>query len=173
MWERKIRLISLACLWLALAGAAPAQAHKLLISAVPEDGGLRVQVFFPDGTPAQEVPVEVMAADGRPSLTGKTDKQGLCLIGGVGPGRYRVAAGDPLGHLAETRIMVPGAAAPAPGTPPAGSPPAAAAPTAPKPGGEPVPWTNILAGLGFIFGVSAFVLVLKLRAEVRKHASGN
>jgi hypothetical protein len=165
MWEKKIWLISLACLWLGLGWANPARAHKLLISAVPEGGGLKVQVFFPDGTPAQEVPVKVTPADGRPALTGKTDNLGVCQIAGVAPGQYRVEAGDPLGHRAETRVTVPGA-------PVAGPIPAATGATAsPPPRGEPIPWANLLAGLGFIFGLSAFVMVLRLRAEVRKYAS--
>ena len=174
MWGKKIWVISLACLGLGLAGAGPVQAHKLLASAVPEGGGLRVQVFFPDGTPAQEVPVKVIPAAGRPVLTGKTDQHGVCQIAGVGPGQYRVEAGDALGHLAESRVTVAGAAGPVPGASVSGAQPQATSPAAPPPPllrGEPIPWANLLAGLGFIFGLSAFVMVLKLRSEVRKHAS--
>ena len=49
--------------------------------------------------------------------------------------------------------------------------PNGATPPPPPPPGEPIPWTSVLAGLGFIFGISAFITVLKLRAEVRRHAS--
>jgi hypothetical protein len=144
-----------------------------MVSAVPEaEGTLMVQVFFPDGTPAQAVPVAVISADGRPVLSSKTNAQGLVKIAPLAPGAYRVEVGDPLGHRAETRVVLPGAtppqAAPSPReTTPAAVPPPVGA-TAPL--GEAFPWGNLLAGLGFIFGVAAFILVLKLRAEVRKLA---
>lgn len=174
MQIRKSWGISLLLFCFGLAVATGAQAHKLLVSAVPEtDGVIKVQAFFPDGNPAQEIPVAVVPLDGRPALSGKTDTQGLCKIGPLNPGEYRVEVGDPLGHRAETRVAVAGAGAQEAGTPPkATTPPAAgsAAPTPPPPAGEPIPWGNLLAGLGFIFGVTAFLLVLKLRAEVKKLA---
>lgn len=171
---RKSWRISLLLFCFGLAAASGAQAHKLLVSAIPQaDGALTVQAFFPDGNPAQEVPVAVIPLDGRPPLSGKTDTQGLCKIGPLNPGQYRVEVGDPLGHRAETRLVITGAGAQEAGTAPkATTPPAAAtaAPTAPPPAGEPLPWGNLLAGLGFIFGVTAFLLVLKLRGEVRRLA---
>ena len=55
-----------------------ALAHKLLVSAVVEGrNDLKVQAFFPDGNPAQEIPVTAAPADGSPPLTGKTDTLGL------------------------------------------------------------------------------------------------
>ena len=166
--------ISLLLVCFTLGMASGAQAHKLLVSVVPEaDGGLKVQAFFPDGTPAQEVPVAVIPLDGRPALSGKTDTQGLGKIGPLNPGEYRVEVGDPLGHRAETRVVIPKAESQGAGTAPKLTPPAAAtvASTTPAPPGEPVPWGNLLAGLGFIFGLTAFLLVLKLRGEVKKLAS--
>jgi len=172
---RESWLISLLLVCFGLGMASGAQAHKLMVSAVPEaDGGLKVQAFFPDGTPAQEVPVAVIPLDGRPALSGKTDTQGLGKIGPLNPGEYRVEVGDPLGHRAETRLVIPKAESQGAGTAPQVTPPAAATappPAAPAPPGEPVPWGNLLAGLGFIFGLTAFVLVLKLRGEVKKLAS--
>lgn len=171
---RKSWRISLLLICFSLGMASGVQAHKLLVSAVPEaDGSLRVQAFFPDGNPAQEVPVAVVPLDGRPALLGKTDTQGFCKISTLAPGQYRVVVGDPLGHRAETRVVITGAGAQEAGTPPkATTPPvsATAAPSAPAPPGEPIPWGNLLAGLGFIFGLTAFLLVLKLRGEVKKLA---
>lgn len=147
--------------------AAPVWAHKLLISAVVEEKGtVKVQAFFPDGTPAQEVPVVVHPGDGAPDLTAMTDNQGICRFPSLKPGTYRVEAGDPLGHQAETRLVVPGAA---PGGGAAAPAKTAAAQDQPPPK-EPIPWMAILAGLGFIFGLSAFIMVLRLRAEIRRHA---
>jgi hypothetical protein len=165
---------SLALLCFCLAAAGETQAHKLMVSAVPEaEGTLTVQAFFPDGTPAQEVPVAVSSTDGHPILSGKTNAQGLVKIAPLAPGAYRVEVGDPLGHRAETRGVLPGATPPQAAPSPRETTPAAAPPPlagAPAPPGEAFPWGNLLAGLGFIFGVAAFILVLKLRAEVRKLA---
>jgi len=181
----RLGLLSLLALVLWLAAPQPAQAHKLLVSAIPKaDGTLAVQVFFPDGAPAQEVPVTLTPENGSPPLTGKTDTQGNASFAQPKPGAYRLEAGDPLGHRAEKRLVIPGKAAP-PATPaapqqapapsgaaPAPSPTTSAPPATPPPlPGEPTPWTSILAGLGFIFGLAAFIMVLKLRAEVRRHAS--
>jgi hypothetical protein len=142
-----------------------------LVAAAPQaDGGLKVQAFFPDGHPAQEVSITVIPGDGRPPLSGKADSQGVAHFAPLTPGDYRVVVGDPLGHRAETRVVVPAG-------PEAPSPPQAAPGEAAPPGsggsalpGEPIPWFSILAGLGFVFGVTAFLMVLQLRREVRKHA---
>lgn len=150
-----------------LAATAPVWAHKMLISAVVEETGMvKVQSFFPDGTPAQEVPVVIHPGDGAPDLTAMTDNLGICRFPPLKPGSYRVEAGDPLGHRAETRLVVAGA------TPGAGSasPSKTVAAKDQAPPQEPLPWMAVLAGLGFIFGLSAFIMVLKLRAEVRRHA---
>jgi len=153
-----------------------AQAHKLLVAAVVEGkNAVKVQAFFPDGTPAQEIPVTVTPKDGSPPLTGTTDVQGVCRFSGVKPGAYGVAAGDPLGHRGETKVVIPGAASSvAPQIPEKPATAAGAGKSPPSlPQGEPLPWGNILAGLGFIFGLASFVMVLKLRADMRRYASRN
>lgn len=169
MPTKKIWLISLALLCLGLLPAGGAQAHKLLVAAVAEaDGALKVQAFFPDGAPAREVPVTLSPGDGRAALAGRTDSQGVCRFASLPAGQYRVEVGDPLGHRAETRVVVGG------GAPVQAAPTAKAAPAAPAAGappGEPFPWMNLLAGLGFIFGITAFLMALKLRGEVKKLAS--
>lgn len=174
MRPRKIWRLSFIGVCLYLAAAPLALAHKLLVAAVPgADGTLKVQAFFPDGNPGKEIPVALIPEDGRPPLSGKTDAEGVYSFGSLPPGSYRVEVGDPLGHRAETRVVIPGAAAPVEGRPPPAAAPGAAGPrpAAPPSGGEPLPWVSILAGLGFIFGLTAFLMVLKLRREVRRHAS--
>jgi hypothetical protein len=172
----KLWSLSLGVLALSVSLAGPALAHKLLVSTVvDEERNLKVQAFFPDGKPAQEIPVSLTPADGSLPLSGKTDAQGIYLFADLKPGEYHVAAGDPLGHRVETKIVIPGAAqaetspAPKEASPPSGPGNRASSP----PSGGPIPWVDILAGLGFIFGLTAFVMVLKLRAELRRHASRN
>ncbi|MDI6853310.1 MAG: carboxypeptidase-like regulatory domain-containing protein [Deltaproteobacteria bacterium] len=149
-----------------------AMAHKLLVAAVVEGkNDLKVQAFFPDGSPAQEIPVTVAPADGSPPLNAQTDTQGNCRFSGLKPGAYRVEAGDPLGHRGETKIVVQGAAAAAPPAPAGTAPAAGSAASSDAPAGEAIPWINILAGLGFIFGLAAFVMVLRLKADLRRYAS--
>jgi hypothetical protein len=174
-------------------GVPEVQAHKLLVSAGVEGrDAIKVQAFFPDGRPAQETTVEAVSADGDAKVTSLTDSQGACRLENLKPGTYRVAVGDPLGHHAETRVTIGGASLPAaarpaaapavPTPPPASTAPATASapvpapaspprPAAPPPAGEEIPWFNILSGLGFIFGLAAFVMVNRLRAEFRRYAS--
>lgn len=168
--------LSLWALVIAMMLTGAALAHKLLVSAVVEGkNDLKVMAFFPDGSPAQEIPVTVAPADGSAPLNGKTDAQGVCRLIGLKPGSYQVAAGDPLGHRGETKIVIPGAAPAA--APQAIEKPAAAvagSPALPAPSsGEPLPWGNILGGLGFIFGLTALVMVLKLKSDMRRYASRN
>ena len=165
MWAKKLGIISLALGCFSLAAGGGAWGHKLLVTAVVEaDGALKVLAFFPDGTPAREVAVKVIPEDGRPPLKGQTDEEGALKLARLEPGNYRVEAGDPLGHLGETRVVI--ANGPAGAGPPSGAAPSGA----PARVRELFPWGSVLGGLGFIFGVAAFVMVLSLRREVRKRA---
>lgn len=173
MRSGKVWVLSLALLGFFLGAVSLAQAHKLLVSAVPgADGALKVESFFPDGSPAQEIPVAVIPEDGGPSLSAKTDNVGACSFAALPPGQYRVEVGDPLGHRAEAKVVIPGAAgvsAPSSNVAPPGAP-GAGPRGAQVHQGEPLPWGNLLAGLGFIFGGTALIMVIRLRTEMRKHA---
>ena len=167
-------VLSFWALAIALMLAGTGRAHKLLVSTMVEGkNDLKIMAFFPDGSPAREIPVTVAPADGSDPLNGKTDAQGLCRFIGLKPGTYQVAAGDPLGHRGEAKIVIPGAVLTAdsralekPAAVVAGSPALPATPS-----GEPLPWGNILGGLGFIFGLTALVMVLKLKSDLRRYAS--
>ena len=168
--------LSLWALVILLIFTGPALAHKLLVSAMVEGkSDLKVMAFFPDGSPAREIPVTVAPADGPAPLNSKTDGQGVCRLISLKPGTYQVAAGDPLGHRGETTIVIPGAAPTA--APRAIDKPAAAVAGSPalpaNQSGEPLPWGSILGGLGFIFGLTALVMVLKLKSDMRHYASRN
>jgi hypothetical protein len=162
---------------LVLLTATAVPAHKLLVAAsLEKEGVLKIESFFPDGNPAIEIPVSLEPEDGRPPLSGRTDLQGTFRFFSLAPGKYRIVAGDPLGHRAETLVVIPGRAeaSKADLLPPAKdlTPSVAASGTVPgRPDssrGEPVPWGAILAGLGFIFGLTALIMVLNLQKEVRR-----
>jgi hypothetical protein len=165
----KFRYLGLALCLLSLGTPSAALAHKLLVSAtVLADGALRVEAFFPDGKPAQEVPVSVIAEAGQSTFAAKTDLEGRAVFAPLAPGTYRLEVGDPLGHRAETRVVIAGTAGGAAGAAGATS---GASPPAASPGrGESLPWGNLLSGLGFIFGLAAFLMALQLRREVRNRA---
>ncbi len=169
MRVRKIGVLLAVLLTCGVTLPSAALAHKMLVSAVPEKGGaLRVEVFFPNGAPAQEVPVTLApAAGGSAMAQGQTDSQGVARFPGVSPGSYRVVADDPLGHRAETQVTVSSSGA-GTGEKATSSPPAEKG-LAPQ--GEPFPWAAVLGGLGFIFGLAAFLQVLHLKRELRKYAS--
>lgn len=170
---RTSKILFLAFLSLALLASA-AQAHKLLVAAALEkEGVLKIEAFFPDGSPAQEIPVSIAPENGRPPLSGRTDRQGTFRFYSLSPGHYRIVVGDPMGHRAETQVVIPGgpelvkAAPPSSATvltPP--SPLSAAGATPAR--GEPTPWGAILAGLALIFGLTALIMVLNLRKEIRR-----
>ena len=176
----RVKILLTLSLALCLGTAGPALAHKLLISATPQgEGTLLIEAFFPDGNPAQQVPVTVTPQGGE-AITGKTDPKGAWRLTGLKPGPHQVVVGDEMGHRAEKKVVMPGAVvtqaktpAPAQPFPAAAGKPAVAAPAEAGSRAEPVPWTNILAGLGFIFGFSAFLMVLKLKADLKRHASGH
>jgi hypothetical protein len=176
----RLKILLILSLALSPMSAGPALAHKLLISATPQgEGVLLIEAFFPDGAPAQQAPVTVTPQGGE-AIIGKTDAKGAWRLTGLKPGPHLVVVGDEMGHRAEKKVVMPGAAEAQPQTStPAQPPPASAAKppvAAPAETGsraEPIPWTNILAGLGFVFGLTAFLMVLKLKAELKRHASGH
>ncbi|MFW6119088.1 MAG: hypothetical protein ACOC7S_01985 [Planctomycetota bacterium] len=158
-----------------------ALAHKMLaVARVREDGTVRLQAVFPDGKPARDVKVEVRRPDGSLFTEGVTDERGELIVEPEGAaGRWSAAFTGSMGHRVETTFGVESAA-------PERTAPVARgaenredegeAPPQPAPepsDGEPVPWTRILAGLGFIFGLAAFLMCLKLRADLRRHLTAD
>jgi hypothetical protein len=113
----------------------------------------------------------VRRPDGSLFLRGETGADGTLTIepdGHAGP--WSAVFLGSMGHRAETQFEL---KAGAPGRKEEGSStpqPVAVAPSEPaRPLAErgPVPWTEVLAGLAFIFGLSALLMCLKLRAQVR------
>ncbi|MCK4284255.1 MAG: hypothetical protein KAX44_08055 [Candidatus Brocadiae bacterium] len=179
-----------ACLCLAaalLAAGGEAYAHKMMAaSRVRDDGTVLLQAFFPDGTPARGVRTEVRRPDGALFLTGQTDEAGRLTVTPEGlAGRWTATFTGSMGHKTETRFVVGGPgpeqpAAAAPATEDSAPQPAlreTAPRTQPAPEGaptedlireQPFPVAEVLAGLGLIFGLSAVLMCLKLRRDIRQ-----
>ncbi len=155
------RTLPVVCAFLLLASGPAAFAHRMIAAArVREDGSVLLQAFFPDGTPARRVKVEVRRPDGSLFAELETDAEGKAVVKAEGaPGRWTARFVGSMGHATEAEFQVAGAK---PGAPPA---PAAQEDLVRR---EPVPWRDILAGLGFIFGLSALLMCLKLRRELRR-----
>jgi hypothetical protein len=151
----------LALVWAFLA-APPALAHKMLaVAREHEDGTVTLQAVFPDGKPARGVQVEVHRPDRTLFTTGKTDETGRLTIEPEGAaGRWRAVFTGSMGHATEAAFQV-GAVEGEPTAPPL-------AREAPLVEPEPVPYVEILAGLGFVFGLAAFLMCLKLHGELRR-----
>jgi len=156
--------------------APDALAHRMLaVARVRDDGTVQLQALFPDGKPARGVKVELRRPDGSLFRETVTSDHGELTIEPDGPpGRWSAVFTGSMGHRVETPFTLEGTRPEAdPGVaeeaasgedgeeipPQAGPEPA---------GAEPVPWTRILAGLGFTFGLAAFLMCLKLRADLRR-----
>ncbi|MGD2174269.1 MAG: hypothetical protein PVJ27_02610 [Candidatus Brocadiaceae bacterium] len=174
------RIAATLAIVLLLTAAQPARAHKMMAAArTREDGTALIQAFFPDGRPAREVRVEVLRPDGTRFAEGTTDGQGRFTVAPDGtPGRWRAVVTGSMGHRAETDFRIGPGPAGADASPPETAPdlptlePAAPAASPAEEEGliqkEPFPWTGCLAGLGFVFGLSALLMCLKLRSELRR-----
>ncbi len=160
---------------LAMAGlifiARAALAHKILVDClVKEEGTVQIEAFFPDGSPAKKVKVEVFRSDGSLFIEGKTDTEGRFFLHPGRPlGPWRVVVTGTMGHAAETQFELTGEVKEKEGPEKAAVSKPEAKRLAHK---EATPWFKIIAGLGFIFGLSSFIFILKLRSErKRKNAS--
>jgi len=184
---RRAHTSAVVALALLLAVGQPARAHKMIAaSRVYDDGMVLVQAFFPDGKPARGVEVKVSRPDGSVFLSSQTDDQGKLTVSPDGAaGEWTATFTGSMGHKTTCTFLVrqheaSSRAGSLPDPPAQGASPGDAAPppvarvteTAKQHGdslaqAEPFPWANVLAGLGFIFGLSAFILCLKLRAQLR------
>jgi hypothetical protein len=132
------------------------------------DGVVLLQAFFPDGGPARGVRVEIRRPDGSLFTSEQTDEEGRLTVrpdGAAGTWTARFIGST--GHAAEASFEV--GEVPAAAIGPAAPPPIEGT----TPAAESFPWTECLAGLGFIFGLGALLMCLKLRAEVRGLARSN
>lgn len=179
---RKSWSVGLAAVLFLLAAGSEARAHKMIAaSRVHDDGTVLLQAFFPDGKPARGVTVEVHRPDGSLLAAARTDEEGKLTVTPDGqPGQWTATFTGSMGHKTETRFRVDAARQP---TEAPGAVRAVAAPVA-RNGGPtaeardesliekaPFPVANVLAGLGFVFGLSALLMCIKLRAQLRELVS--
>jgi len=149
-----------------------ALAHKMLIDVfVQENGAVLVGVFFPDGSPAKNCKVEIFTEDGRVFKKGLTDEDGQFVFKPEGAvGTYKAVATGTMGHKVEVSFKMGKPQAP---------PEEAKGPSEFRPQKmrlahkEKFPWLEIIAGLGFIFGLSSFILCLKLMSELKNASTRN
>jgi hypothetical protein len=100
-----MRLIVVLC----LISAAPAFAHRMIVDPRVRGDHIHVEVFFEDGTLAQDTKVTVVAGD-KIVAEGRTDEKGIWNCPLPAAGTYLVKA-ENAGHAAMDTVVVPEAAA--------------------------------------------------------------
>ncbi len=176
--------VALLAVALLTAATAPALAHRMLAVARPrEDGTVLLRAFFADGKPARGVSVEVRRPDGSVFRDGRTDSDGRLVVHPEGAaGEWTAVFKGSMGHTTETTFRVASVGGEAETAGPTSARGTAGEQlqareqakeraSAPAPG-VAFPWTECLAGLGFIFGAAALAVALKARAEVRRLKEG-
>ena len=152
-------------LTLALLWVAPAQAHRLDMDVYIIPSGLRVEAYFPDGTPARGDQVLLFCGNRKVAST-VTDKKGIALLPRPRCAEAHVVVMGKLGHRAERTVRLSSARPQAPTTTPSPSPVSPA-----RSHREPFPINGVLAGLGFIFGLAGFILSWDTRRRFNRLAS--
>lgn len=134
----------LAATWFAVASTA--QGHGL--STAPAAGGTGVVTTYGDGSPVPYAEARLFAPgrDGKPVLTGTTDRNGCFMFRPDTVGVWRVAIDDGMGHAVSANVASDGASAPT-----------ATPLRRPKP-------QSVMTGLAVIFGVFGWGAFLRLWA---------
>jgi len=144
-------------------------AHKMLMDAlVNKDGTVQIEVFFPDGSPAVNVKIEVFSPDDSLFVEGQTNEDGQFIITHKEKsGIWKAVAIGKMGHRVSKEFEIVagiGVKEPVELIENEESNPRREK-LAHK---EPFPWYQIISGLGFIFGVSAFIISIKLRSDLKR-----
>jgi len=147
--------------------ADSALAHKMMMDSMVNDNGtVLLETFFPDGTPARSTKVEVFSPDGSQFVTGTTNADGQFIFTpGREAGVWKAVATGKMGHKTSTEFEIGAGISAEEQTEALKESKPARKRIAHK---EPIPWNQILSGFGFIFGISAFIISLKLKADLKK-----
>lgn len=172
--------------------SAPAFAHKLSVFAYKEGDKVHLEGYFSDGTPSRGAKVIVTDADGKQIYEGKTDDKGndqftlntqkeviIKLNAGMGHfGTFNLKPDD--GSSTPAKSMTASMASPR--TPDSGTSGAinlSQLKLAVQQANEPLAkeidrltnktnMSNIIGGLGFIFGILGLFTYIKYRKEIQK-----
>jgi len=145
-----------------------ALAHKMLVDAlVNEDGTVQIEAFFPDGSPAKNTQIEVFSPNGTLFTEGTTDAKGQFITTPEGEdGVWRAVATGKMGHKTSTAFEIRAGVETGEQSTEAKE---KAEHEREKPARkEGLPLLQIISGLGFIFGISAFIMCLKLKADLSR-----
>jgi hypothetical protein len=129
--------------------ASPAFAHRMLLTCAAERDRVRVEVFFNDDTPAQEVTVSVADSNQKPIAEGKTDEHGVWTFARPAAGAYTVKASG-IGHSATQALNIVNDGT---GDVPTSAPP--------REDLTRTPWLKVGIGLGVIAGLCVLVVLLR------------
>lgn len=140
---RRVAISGLAAAWFAVATAA--QGHGL--STTPAAGGMGVVATYDDGSPVPYADARLFAPgrDGKPVLTGTTDRNGCFMFRPDTTGVWRISIDDGMGHAVSAEVASDGASAPA------------------VPPSRMTKAQGILTGLAVIFGLFGWGAYLRLR----------
>lgn len=147
--------------------SSAASGHRMLAdSLAKEDGTVLVEAFFPDGSPVKNAKVEIHKPDGSLFKEGRTSMKGRFTFRPEREsGVWRAVVTGTLGHQAKTEFEI------AKDQKPGESKPASREKILAQ--REPIPWFKVIAGLGFIFGLSSFIMVIKLRNNLKQKQSAS
>ena len=138
-------------------------AHRMLIDCMVEGGTVFVDVFFPNGKPSKNVKVEVYISDETLYLSGETNAEGQLSFDAGDETYFKVVATGKLGHRAEQEVSL-----------------KEAAPKPSEKSGEsattgdkirrraPIPFRDVFAGFGYIFGAAGILMYFKARSDLKK-----
>ncbi len=137
-------------------------AHRLDMDVFLEENRIRVEAFFPDGTPARGDQVKMFYGD-KLIATCTTNQEGLCFLPRPDYPQVDIVIVGKLGHRV-TRTLTISSAPPA-------SPPSSPQTASSGSHKEKLPMNAILSGLGFIFGLGGFILAWDTRRRLERLAS--
>ena len=137
-------------------------AHRIMVDYMVEGKSVSVDVFFPDGKPAKNVKIEVHRADETLYLSGETDAEGQFSFDLVDETHLKVVAIGKLGHRAEQGISL------SDSTSQVSEGSEETMPTGHRRRRDSIPFRDIFAGFGYIFGLAGILMYLKARSDLRK-----
>jgi hypothetical protein len=145
----------------AAALAAPADAHRLDAQAFLLPGKkVRVESWFSGGDAAQGATVHVYGQANELLTEGKLDEQGIWVFSYTDKLPVRIVVSAGAEHLKELKFRA------ADLVPTNGNPPADAVPLADRNAGTPI--KDIVAGVGFLLALAAFVLAIRNGRRIRE-----